>query len=257
MALQREARMPHSSAAVDTDLGYVVTKRIADSAPESIFSYARQNKEGELRPSPLLAKIFGSEALAISATDFSRHLGLSEDTQKEITIESVTVASEIVPWPLDRIAGGADVLKAQAACPFQAFATRRLAAKQLNRTDWGLDAAKRGNLLHGIMENIWSPDTPEPFRMVTLDDLIKVIATQRLDEALRYHIANAFHTLIHEHAGDAWAQAYFESEQDRLLTRLREWMLQEVERQPFTVEAREQRLTDVHVGELKLNLRAD
>ena len=256
-ALQREARMPHSSATVDTDLGYVVTKRIADSAPASIFSYARQNKEGELRPSPLLAKIFGSNSLAISATEFCRHLDLSEDAQKEITIESVTVTSEIVPWPLERIAGGADVLKAQAACPFQAFATRRLAAKPLNRTDWGLDAAKRGNILHGIMENIWSPDTPEPFRMVTLDDLKKVIASQRLDDALRYHIGNAFQILIHEHPGDAWTQAYFESEQDRLLTRLREWMLQEAERQPFAVEAREQRLTDVHVGELKLNLRAD
>ncbi|HZU09307.1 MAG TPA: hypothetical protein VFA02_05340, partial [Pseudacidobacterium sp.] len=59
-ALQREAGMPHSSAVIDTGLAHTVTQRIANSAPEFVFSYARQNKEGEQRPSPLLARIFGT-----------------------------------------------------------------------------------------------------------------------------------------------------------------------------------------------------
>ena len=257
-SLQREAQMPHSSAAIDADLGYLVAKRLAESTTQITFSYARQNKEGELRPSPLLATIFGAENRPIPTTEFCRQLDLPEDTKREITIESVVLASGTAAWPQERIAGGADILKEQAACPFQAFATRRLAARPLKRTDWGLDAAKRGSLLHDILENIWSPDTPDPFRMVTLDDLKNVVAAQHLDDALRYHIRNAFHSLIREHEGEAWAQAYFESEQIRLLTRLREWMLHhEAVRQSFEVKAREQRLQDVHVGELKLNLRAD
>jgi RecB family exonuclease len=89
-----------------------------------------------------------------------------------------------------------------------------------------------------------------------------VAASGHLDDALRHHIGKAFERLVHDrpehdHPDDEWTQAYFASEQQRLLVRLHEWMQHEAERQPFTVEAREQRLPDVHVGELKLNLRAD
>jgi RecB family exonuclease len=62
---------------------------------------------------------------------------------------------------------------------------------------------------------------------------------------------------VKEHAGDSWMQAYLESEQRRLLVRLNEWMSHEMKRQPFHVEKREEKLADVSVGALKLNLRAD
>jgi RecB family exonuclease len=120
-----------------------------------------------------------------------------------------------------------------------------------------LTAAERGSLLHHVLESIWSTDTPEPFRMVALADLKQVIASGRLDEALRFHIGNTFAPLAQKNADDPWMQAYLESEQRRLLIRLREWMECEAQRQPFEVIAREQRLDDVSVGDLKLHLRAD
>jgi ATP-dependent helicase/nuclease subunit B len=255
--LQRRAKMPHCDSAADTDLALTVTRRIAVSASESVFSYARQDKEGELRPSPILTTIFGNGMRRVSATEFRKQIGAPEPPKVSLLAESAIISSQIARWPADHIAGGADVLKDQAACPFRAFGLRRLAAKPLNRTEWGLDAAQRGSLLHAILEAVWSPEAPEPFRMVSLEDLRNVNAAQRLDEVLRYHIENAFQKLVREHAADSWMRAYLESEQERLLVRLRDWMLYEAKRQPFTVDKREERLKDVNVGELKLNLRAD
>jgi ATP-dependent helicase/nuclease subunit B len=256
ISLQRQKHMPHSTALVDMELARIVTARIANSAPECVVSYAQQNKEGELRPSPLLASIFRRDTRAISAATFRKQLDIKQTAEKLPHLALIS-AEPTVPWPADRSAGGADVLKEQAACPFQAFSKRRLAARLLNRTEWGLNAAERGNILHGILENIWSPETPEPFHMVSLDDLRAVVTSRRLDEVLEYHIRNAFRRFDRDRTQDSWTHAYFESEQSRLLMLLREWMLCEAERQPFTVEAREQRLSDVHVGDLKLNLRAD
>lgn len=257
LALQRRAKMPHCNAGADTELALSVTRRIAESAPECIFSYAAQNKEGELRASPVLASIFPEGFDPVSTEEFRRQIGVAEHVIPNPQIESAITQSQIVPWPSERIAGGSEILKDQAACPFRAFGLRRLAARPLERTDRGLDPAQRGSLLHSILESVWSPETPEPFRMISLEDLKAIMAAQRLDEALRYHITNAFHDLVSQHADDAWMQAYLESEQQRLLTRLREWMQYEAKRQPFIVEKREEKLTDVNVGDLKLNLRAD
>jgi ATP-dependent helicase/nuclease subunit B len=257
IALQRAAKMPHCDAATDTELARTVTRRIAESARNCIFSYARQNKEGELRPSPILKTVFAEGLNRVDAVEFRQQIHAPESTAANPCIESAVIPSQIVPWPIDRVAGGADVLKDQAACPFRAFATRRLATQPLNRTEWGLDAAQRGNLLHTILENIWSPEAPETFRIVTADDLRSVISANRLDQLLLYHIGNAFQRLVEEHQEDSWARAYLESEQQRLLVRLRDWMLYEAKRQPFIVDKREERLKDVHVGGLQLNLRAD
>jgi probable DNA repair protein len=253
--IQRQKQMPHSSVSADMKLGRIITARIASSSPECVVSYAQRNKEGDLRPSPLLADIF-QDLEAISATMFRDQLSIQSSEFTSPALE--TISSEpTIPWPAATSAGGADVLKEQAACPFQAFAKRRLATRPLDRTEWGLDAAERGNILHRILEDIWSPETPEAYRMVSLDDLKSAIANDRLDAAIEFHVGNAFRSRMREYADDSWAQAYFASEQIRLLSLLRDWLRCESQRQPFIVEAREERLHDVHVGDLRLNLRAD
>ena len=257
ITLQRQARMPHCSAATDTELSILITRRISESAPECILSYARQNKEGELRASPILKARFPDGMRNVSTVEFRKQISAPESSPVQPQIEAAIFSSQIAPWAADRVAGGADVLKDQAACPFRGFAKRRFAVQPLNRTEWGLDAAQRGKLLHSILEAVWSPETIETFRLVTLDDLKQGVAANRLDEILRHHIQNAFARLVRDHAEDPWMRAYLESEQRRLLVLLSEWMSLEASRQPFIVANREIKLEDVSVGELKLNLRAD
>lgn len=53
------------------------------------------------------------------------------------------------------IRGGTGVLSDQSACPFRAFAHRRLGARELAPPRPGLDAAARGSLIHAALEIFW------------------------------------------------------------------------------------------------------
>jgi len=167
-------------------------------------------------------------------------------------LEEVEDCSRTLAWPEDRSPGGADVLKLQAACPFQAFAAKRLRAEPLNRREWGLSAAERGKLLHETLEKIWSP---EGGALHTLADLQAANRDGRLDGILSSAIADVFARL--DVPDDEWIRAYLEGEQRRLHKRLTEWMAVETQRAPFEVIACEENLQDVNVGGLKLRLRAD
>lgn len=241
-AIQRQYAMPHATAEIDWQLARTVTERLA-ATPEAIFSYPQRDHDGELRPSSLLAQF---TTTAISAASL-----YPQDKHHTIALEEITEASAIIPWPVERTAGGSAVLKNQAACPFQAFASRRLRAEPLNRSEWGLSAIERGNLLHDVLQRFWSDTTR------TRDDLKLLIQQDHLHETLITHIAQAFAHLQSNHSEDPWMRAYLQSEQHRLLIRLEEWFECEASREPFTVEACEQQLSNVSIGNLKLDLRAD
>jgi ATP-dependent helicase/nuclease subunit B len=252
--LQRRAAMPHATTDDDWEVAKVVTERATASAPLVIFSHAERDKDGELRPSPLLAHIAPGARWEPSARLLSE-LDVETGAHTASRLEEITDASGTIAWPREQCAGGASVLKDQAACPFRAFAAKRLYAEELNRSEWGLSAAERGLLLHKVMERLWSPESG---RLHTLADLQAAIAEGPLRAVIEGAIGDVFEKLVAEQRGDTWMEAYLASEQRRLLTRLEEWLREhEAERVPFTVEATEKVLDDVSVGGLKLRLRAD
>jgi probable DNA repair protein len=241
--LQRRLGMPYSNAETDLALAEAVTARIFASAPMVVFSHAERNKDGDLRPSPLLpadARWRREEAPATPVEHEAADLDEVED------------ASGIIAWPLERSPGGADVLKHQAACAFRAFAMKRLRAEELNRSEWGLSAAERGILLHRTLEKIWSPATGA---LHSLDDLKNAIRQGRLREILASAIAEVFAQF--DGADDPWIRAHLSGERNRLQLRLKEWMETEAARVPFKVIACEEKLDEVNVGGLKLRLRVD
>jgi len=268
--VQRRAGMPHATAEDDWELAAALTERIAASAPVVVCSHAERDKDGELRASPLIGEVakpahskpqpgfeWGTRAPGrawVRSRELMHELGVETEVHAAAKLQEIADASGTIAWPREECAGGASVLKDQAACPFRAFAAKRLNAEELNRNDWGLNAAQRGLLLHKAMEELWSP---EKGRMHTLADLEAAIADGRLAEVIEGAIADVFAPLAKEHGGDAWMAAYLRSEQRRLGVRLGEWLEIEAARVPFTVEATEKTLDDVSVGGLKLRLRAD
>ena len=90
----------------------------------------------------------------------------------------------IVPWPKEQDAGGYGTFKMQAECPFQAFATMRLNARELDRADWGLDPAERGQLVHRALEGVWG-------EIKDRDTLINAKAAGRLREIIEAHVHRA------------------------------------------------------------------
>ena len=279
-AVQRQFEMPHFSPQDDWNFSHIATSRLLASAPVVVFSCAERDKDAELRPSPLIASLFPAQC----DPDPVSVLGLPvQPPLPGPGLEIVADDSGVLPWPVDQIAGGAGILRSQAACPFQAFASRRLRAEPLDEPEWGIGPLEKGSLLHDVMQRIFSAasdenvtvdDTNQPVALrsrddiVTLadanrpatlrsrDDIVTAIDTNQLDVILGTHIDAAIAAHFDSSAGP-WQQACLAAEKRRLLARIRAWLELESRRQPFAVEACEQCLDEVHVGDLRLRLRAD
>lgn len=241
--IQRRYKMPYADPGHDLELARNVTARITRSASSLVFSYAARDGDGELRPSPLL----------LPSADWRDETFVASKS-RDLQIETIEEASAQISWPEDRPPGGSEVLKHQAACPFRAFAIKRLHAEPLNRREWGLSAIERGKLLHKALERIWSPDGGA---LHSLNDLRAAMSAGTLDEILHAAIAKAFTEVDSLACDDPWMVAYLEGEKRRLHLRLTDWMKKEAERVSFEVVACEKNLENVDVGGLKLKLRAD
>ena len=244
IGLQRDLNMPHATPEIDWRLAKEVTERIHGSAPTCVFSYAHQNETAEVRCSPLL------QDLPPALIDGPTHLS-------GIYVPVLDTFSDdaLLPWPIERPAGGQDVLAKQAACPFQAFASKRLGARELSSAERGLSPAQRGNLLHDALQSLWSKELPGHPPLRSRDDLIAAEMNGTLQPLISEHVRVAMRE-ISAFGVEAWQQAYLHAEESRLVALVTEWLALERGRMPFTVEACEERL-DVTVGELKLRVRAD
>ncbi len=254
LALQRSVGMPHTNTAADLELAQAVTSRIVKSSPSAIFSYSQQNVDGALRPSPLL-EILSSNTVT-SSENFRAQLHLESEPEVSDHTEKVC-ESDNVPWPENTSAGGYSVLKMQSACPFQAFTAKRLGAGEMSEAQWGLSPIHRGQLLHKVLERLWSPTSEDPTRLHSSEDLRGAIQNGELDRIINLHIDAIFQTEAATRELDNWSTAYMQSEKSHLRSVLRNWLDYENERHPFEVEALEKKLTDVKVGPLHLDLRVD
>jgi probable DNA repair protein len=236
--LQRQAAMPHASPQLDWDLAEAVTTRLAASAPEVHFSYARQTKGIEVRPSRLIAQLAGApqelpkapdrpEPLAVAFSDLSR-----------------------IPFPPGKVQGGAGVFTSQSQCPFKAFATARLAAESWEPAEAGLTPAQRGQLLHAVLNAVWGgpPDGIRSQReLVELEELSSFVAA---------HVRHVFEGEMLSGLRQHMPRRYLELEEQRLTGLVAEWLEYEATRIGFEVAETEAERT-IHLAGLTLDLRLD
>jgi ATP-dependent helicase/DNAse subunit B len=155
----------------------------------------------------------------------------------------------VLPWPKEQDAGGAEILRRQAACPFQSFATRRLGATPMDATDWGLEARERGSVVHKILESLWT-------ELKTRDALHEAHREARLHAIVEQHVQAALQKYRERTPRHSWSQAYLDAEQERIVSLIEEWLEYEARRADFTAEAGEEKLA-ANVGDLKLRVRVD
>ncbi|MFZ1085580.1 MAG: PD-(D/E)XK nuclease family protein [Terracidiphilus sp.] len=239
--VQRQAGMPHATAQLDWELAEVITRRILAAAREAVFSYAKQNGSAEARPSRLITQPAGAEGELppeLRAPDCSTPLTVPYEDYSRI------------PSPPGKIAGGAAVLTAQSQCPFQAFATARLAAQQWKPAEAGLTASQRGSLLHAVLHAVWA-GPPEGIRshaeLVSLNDREAFVSE---------HVRRAFARELRPHLREQMPRRYLELEARRLAKLVTEWLEYEATRIEFEVAATEDKRA-VHLHGLTFALRLD
>jgi ATP-dependent helicase/nuclease subunit B len=247
-SLQRTHNMPHADSTADWKLAQQVTTRLKKSAAKCVFSFPAQNAEGPCRASTLVS----SEKQKMEARALRISIGANDSVAPEEDFPSLLIEEEpaaVLPWPKEQDAGGAEILRRQAACPFQSFATRRLSARPMDATDWGLEARERGSVVHKILESLW-------VELKTRDALLEAVREARLHAIVEQHVKAALQKYRERTPEHSWSQAYLDAEEERIVSLIEEWLAYEAQRADFTVEAGEEKLAAT-VGDLKLQVRVD
>lgn len=243
LPLQRSAGLPHSSAQRELQVAEAVLGRITESASTIMLSYPQRNGDEVLSPSSLIE--------TVPELTGATHAMHQMPAWQEIVHQSgCLVKFEVDPAPLlDKIniAGGSRAFKLQAACPFLAFAELRLGARPLGKTQIGLNAMVRGNLLHRVMEMVWGE--------LAAWEALHAASQAQLEKL----VASKVHAAINEIAPSfpqTFSKRLQRLEAGRLNRLTQAWLELEKSRPPFHVLAREKE-TELTLGGVNVRLRID
>ena len=232
--IQRERKLPHSSAERELEYAAATLRRLVASAPDVVLSYPATEGDRKLEPSPLLAPFEVRKEMPIATNEWVRNMRNGAEFER-LHDESAP------PLPGNTAqGGGATLFRDMAACPFRAFAKHRLGAKPLEDTEPGPTKRDQGNFVHRALERIWS----------------ELQSQQRLAELPRAEIENLVERSVAaalQNQSDSLGRGI---ERIRLQRLLVEWLELERKRPPFEVlKSEEKRL--VPMAGLQITTRAD
>jgi ATP-dependent helicase/nuclease subunit B len=221
---QRAAGIPQADPVSSLELDRRITQGWLRAAGEVVVSHPRMKDDSELAPSPLVASIAASAVESLSAPRYATLVG---------AIRAAGVIETVRDGQATAIAeatqrGGTGLFKDQAACPFRAFAVRRLQSRPLETPRLGLDASDRGTLVHAMLAATWKAlGTRDRLRAAGENDL-RALLEGCADEAIAEKRSRR---------PDALAGRYARLERDRLIRLAGEWLAVEQERDDFEVVA--------------------
>jgi len=236
--VQRDLGMPGTDSALSLADATAITQRIAASAPEITFSFAHRGSEGEQRPSNCLRALAGATWLRDDA--------IAPVSATAIALEDAPDDTTLPALPDTIVRGGATILELQAACPFRAFAEKRLFSTSLDTTEAGLDAAARGSLIHQVMATFWNT--------VKTQHALAAMSPAERTAHLTTAIDAAFAPLRPE---SEWDLRYLRVQREWLARLLPQWLDVELARPPFEVNATERDLREQRIGPLSIDVRVD
>ena len=235
--LQRTLGLAGADPARDAQHAQALTQRIAQAATHVIFSYATHADDAPQRPSAPLRRL---PAMQLDPAETNRPAAMPYETAND--------DAPLPGLPEGTFPGGANVLALQAACPFRAFAERRLRSAELEAPEAGLDAKDRGSIVHRVMQALWD-------HLKTQQALRDLPLAQRhayLDECIDQALART-----ERHIRGPWDAAYLDVQRGRLRQLLQPWLDEELKRPNFTVLATEHSANAMQIGPLRLDLRVD
>lgn len=241
---QRRHNVPHASVEREYGFARQILNRLLASAGQIMVSYPVSDGETELFPSSLIAGIpdrLHPEMQMRSSYEYWSQI------QASISLEQIQDLSGPPIEDNTPISGGTGILKAQAACPFSAFAKYRLKAERIETPIIGLNAAKRGGLVHRALQYVWEI-------LQSHQGLINRNAYELADA-----VAEAVGRAIDEQAKNqpgAFTERFSVLERDRLKSLLIQWLEQEKQRSSFTVVQREKKIS-CRIGGIELQMIAD
>ena len=243
--LQRNRGTPNACAAVQSQFAALVHQRLLQSAPELVFSYALNEDERELRPSPLLE--VGRISTRLNPDQVPAVQTLAEILAQPANMQMLDDFIAPAVAENESVRGGVKLFAAQAVCPAWAFYQYRLGASQLETPVDGLDNVSRGSLLHKVLQLFWQ-DCASLSKLKAMNNDQQTLAIDSAIEA-------AIHSLNKEISYTIPAQV-LQIERKRLSQLVQIWLEVELARADFTVQDCEKKC-EFEVEGLTLKLTID
>ncbi len=239
---QRQLNMPHASQTREVHYAWRLLQQWQQQTTVLYISYPEQQKDIRLEPSPLLAEFGKATRLPTFITQHQR--AYQQPLSKPMLDARASAVGVIEKTQLK---GGANILKSQALCPFQAFAKIRLHSDEFPVVTDTIDAKLRGMILHDALEQVWRQLQSHTELMQRLDQQ----DWQWLDKNVQRVLVKwqaQWPTLL--------TPVMVDLEQERLVTLIQRWLAIEAERPPFQVLSQEKTLYGDIAG-IPLMLRMD
>lgn len=233
--LQKSMQMPHTDAHREFQRAQFVLNRLGYASDTIVYSFPLTLGDQPCSPSNLIQH-------------YPNYL--PQPTPIKDLTSDLQMYTETYHHPLrngERLSGGTALLANQAKCPFQAFATHRLKIKpSLSSTD-GLDLSERGQILHQIMEIIWTKLTCQANLLQLASDSLR----QFVQESVQTTLSN-----FHAFRSASLSELALEVEYERLQNLVHACLEWEKQRDPFQIESLEQSYAITLAG-LPLQVRVD
>ncbi len=240
--LQREFGITNSSPESRLETAKLLTRNIVRSAKNVVLSSPLKEGDRELRASPVLQEYRSDKEMIIQTND-----DFYQSLIKDKNIETITDVNAPAIKSGETISGGTSIFKDIAACPFRSVAKHCLHAEGLNRSDIGLSASERGNLVHRVMQLFWqSMKHSEHLRRIS-----ETVLHERIYEAIDKAIASQS-----KYFPETFSKRFTEIERQRLFKLMNTWLLIERDRESFTVKATEKGHHVIFNG-ITLHMRID
>ena len=161
---QRSRDVPRATAARELAYARALTARLDASAPAVVFSYAATVDDHRNLPSPLIAH------LPPLAATWPRPAPVAQALFAARPVLERVADARAPAWPAGAaFRGGASLIEAQSACPFQAAARFRLRAEAWPDAYAGLEPTERGKFVHAALAAFWR-EVRDQRTLLALDD---------------------------------------------------------------------------------------
>jgi probable DNA repair protein len=228
MALQLAAGVPAARAAGQRQLALAALARWSRAARSCQWSWSRSEGDLGCSPSPLL-----TQCAAVVPPDTQRTAPFVLEAALAARGPLLCAWSDASApgWDAQHpLPGGTRLLELQSRCPFRSFAELRLCARPLPQPLPGIDARRRGQILHRALQLFWETLRDSDALQQRGEDGARLLAQRCVAQALR-ETQDALPGLLPPRLLAAEG-----TRAQQLLALLRDW---ERAREPFSIEALE------------------
>lgn len=215
--IQTQYQTPHANSEREWLYAQSVWQHIQHIAPTLSVSYASLKGGQEVQASPFVKHITEQAGSNHDSSRYALDLQQHQASTSNIADTMLAITTD------ENIKGGTGIIKAQSACPFQAFARYRLRLRGLETPTLGLTAAEQGTLLHAALEYFWK-------HAKNSTTLLQYINQDSLDQHIQAAAAHAWSAIKRLVPQDIKTL-----ETKRLQQLMQQWLHFESTREPFTV----------------------